>query len=416
MKISPRVCLTKQQEVQACVCLKTGIVSALVVPQVPKGSKGEAFVFEYIHPLSYWSNAQGMVKAGRAYLAQLEPQMLAGLILTTFGHYSLLDRYELSAVEANEILCTASKDSLTELLVLAGLLTEKNSEYTPALTLEWKDLRYAQTIDAQLLEYIKTLRSEFIAIPQADATSQRIKILNASVGQGRTFKNGVQYLSKKQVMASFEKEFEVTFKAAKLEIKGLILDLYANTSRIPGLTLKLIDFLQALTAGRNLVAMSNEIRIKLQEKLNALSCPETSRIAELLKACYNPYDIFAKADEGLDRASDAFTKPQAPRSLKEILEAKKLAANPALSKGHADSEAGEEIVTPRSVGVTSHALSNTELNTESKAFSQEASDIEDEEVEDLLDLMPDGEAEDEDEELTDVYTKMTTGIYASKDF
>lgn len=375
MKINPKVCITKQQEVIACTCSKTGIVSALVIPQLPVDSKGHGFVFDYVHPISHWSNAQGMIKAGRNYISKLEPQVLAGLALVVFNHYSLLDKYELSAQEANAILCTASTDTLIDLLSLAALITDKNSAGTPALVLEWRDIKDQQTIDRQLASYIKTLKAEFISSVKEDNNDpmRRIKILNAHVGQGRSFKNGVTLLSAKQSMASFEREFEDTFRAAKKEIKDLI----AYMRKEGAVSIKLLDFLSALTAGRNLVAMSAEVRVQLCAKLHAIASTEADRIASLLQDCNNPYDIFAKADESLERASDSFLGKVKPKSLKEILEAKKLAAN-------------------------SLVLTTQE-----------------EEVEELLDYVPEEENEalsEEEDGLEDTYSRMTSGIYSSTEF
>ena len=405
MKINPRVCLTKQQDQVPCICLKTGIASSLIVPQLPKGAKGEAFVFEYIHPLSYWSNAQGMIKAGRSYIEKLEASVLAGLVLTTYEHYGLLDRYELGAVEANAILCTASNDSLIELLCLAGLFTEKNTESAPALVLEWKDIKYFPTLDAQLLEYIKTLRAEFISPIQEDASQRRIQVLNASVGQGKTFKNGVTLLSNKASLASYEKDFELQFKAAKKECKELSLKLgeLASNYGLEPLSAKLQSFITSILAGRNLVALSKELRNKVCDRLKEHGSVEAFRMATLIASCDNPYDIFAKVEEGLDRASDAFEKPVKPKSLKEILEAKKALLHP---------------VAPEAMPRGGKALDASKLtnpdNTEASISA------EDEEAEDLLDFMPDGEAEEglteEEDGLTDSYTAMTTDIYASKDF
>lgn len=311
MKITPKICLTKQQEVIAVSCSKTGINSALVMPNIP------GMVFEYIHPLAYWANVQGVLKQGRKYLEKLEPQIQAGLVISAYQHFNLLDLYTLTAQEANAVLCTASQDTLVDALVLASHFTAQKAVGTPILSMEWKDIKNWQTIDQTLSAYIKRIKPDFIRpeLSPEEARQQRIQVLNIEA-RDRKLPHGVIEL-RKPTLSDCEREWEAQFKLNKKAIKALLPKLAGIISE------SFYEFLNKIVKDRNLVAMSQDLRAKVCTKLNTTASPVAEEIARLIEACLNPYDIFAHVSEDLERASDSFNRPARKRSIAEILADKK---------------------------------------------------------------------------------------------
>lgn len=309
MKIDPKLCLTKQQKIVACSCKVTGINSALIVPAIA----GQ--VFEYVHPLSYYSNCSGMIKQGAKYLAELDQQILAGLFISSYQHYELLDLLELSAQEANAILCTASKASLVEALELVPYFTHQNVVASPIFSMYWKGLEAQPDINEALTGYIRRLAKDFKTPQTLEERKQgMITVLNKEAIE-RRLHGGYTAISS-SMLSDSEKDFEDSFKEWKKEAKRLISALANNST----LSSEFIAFLKTVNKDRNMITMSQSLREKVAQKLQDKQHPDAIKLAKIILDCSNPYDMDI-SDAPL--ADVPMEQPKRITSLREILAAKR---------------------------------------------------------------------------------------------
>lgn len=277
MKINPCLCLTKQQKIVACTCKVTGINSALIVPAIA------GYAFEYQHPLSYFSNCQGMIKQGGKYLAQLDQQVLAGLFISSYQHYDLLDLLELTAQEANAILCTASQSSLIEALELVPLFTQQNVVASPIFAMYWKGLQPQHDVNAELTHFVRRLAKDF-KTPQASAEERKqmqITVLNKAAIDRRLNGGFIALSSAKHTMSDLERDFEEDFKEWKKEAKRLITALSQNSTLSPDF----IKFLKSVNTDRNMITMPNHLRIRVAQKLTEKQHPDAIKLAKIITDC-----------------------------------------------------------------------------------------------------------------------------------
>lgn len=312
MKINPCLCLTKQQKIVACTCSVTGINSALIVPAIA------GYAFEYVHPLSYFSNCIGMVKQGSKYLAQLDQQILAGLFISCYQHYDLLDLLELTAQEANAILCTASTSSLIEALELVPLFTNQNVKASPIFAMYWKGLQDQHDVNQELTNYIRRLAQDF-KTPKATAEERKqmmITVLNKDAIDRRINGGYLALSSSKVHLSDSEKDFEESFKEWKKEVKRLITSM-ANASIV---SVEFIGFLKTINKDRNMITMSSSLRERVAKKLEDNGHPDAKKLAAILLECQNPYDLEI---EEAPLPTEVPSTQRKIKSLREILADKK---------------------------------------------------------------------------------------------
>lgn len=305
MKINPQLCLTKQQKIVACTCKVTGINSALIMPAIA------GYAFEYVHPLSYFSNCQGMIKQGAEYLKQLDQQVLAGLFISAYQHFNLIDLLELTVQEANAILCTASQASLIEALELVPLFTQKNVVASPIFALYWKGLQPQTDANAELTHFVRRLAKDF-KTPSATAEERKqmqITVLNKTAIERRMKGGFVALSSTKYVQSDAERDFEEDFKGWKKEAKRLIAALAATGI----LSDKFISFLKSINEARNMVTMSKTLRVQVADKLVDAKHPDAIKLAKILLDC--------ELEDQQDLPAVSITKQEKPaiRSLRDIL-------------------------------------------------------------------------------------------------
>lgn len=379
MKIRAKLCLTKQPAIVAISCPKTGINSAIALPEIP------GKVLEVIHPLAYWSNVKGILAEGTTYFRKLDSNVLAGLVLCTYEHFSLLDKYELTAQEANSILMTASDDTLIDALAIARQFTEKNTVGIAALSLEWKEIKDRDSIDRQIAEYVKGLKAEFF-VSEEQKKQDRITVHNQQV-VNRRLSSGVIALEK-PTLSDCEKEWEEGFKANRKEAKSLVEALKLEGIQPPHLTNAFMEFLGKCLPGRLLVIMNQKTRADVCKRLRDSGRNTAAKLADVIEACHNPYDIFSRVDDSLDRASDAFYKAEKPKTIKEIL-AEKLRAKNSQVIAHTVEEV--------------EALFDAQAEGHHVTKPHQDQDLEDTEEEGL-------------EEVDQMMARTKDGIYGSEDF
>lgn len=319
LNIAPRLCLTKQHEVTALVDESNGIVCAIAMPSISEEVRS---VLTWQHPLSLWHNVKGLLQQPTSWFEKLDQNILAGLFITTYNHYSLLEPYQLSGAELNAILQTASKESIIALLQLAAHFTSKNTLGVGCLVLDWQDVSQRANLTSTLVAYYKRIRPYFIRLDNSevqDNTAQRIKRLDMLAREGRQLAGGT-YLSGKQTLSSMEKEFDAKLKANKKELKTLLLVAKdsKDASGAPHLTAKQLSTLQTIGTGRNLVTLNDELKAKIKAKLSALSLEWATQIVKIIDDSHNPYDR-ALVEQGLERASESFSPAMQFKTIAELL-------------------------------------------------------------------------------------------------
>lgn len=300
MKIEKTVRIAERNDLMPVVCRETGINSALMVPRIPHSIRG-GFVFDYVHPLAYWSNAEGMVRAGRAYLESVKNNnVLSGLVLMSYKRLELIDQGLLSSTEANAVLSTAHENVLIDLLVLVARLTDKNTTGCSQLMLEYKDIKDLKDMTGALTSYCKTIQDQVFG-DSDDEVQDRIKILNQELRAERRVAGGsAVYVSARDTAKRLEQEHAVNVRNAKQLIKDNTIVLHAEGLLGP----KLHEFLsKTLLSGDNVSILGSETKNKLVLKLEALAHPSAALIVKALQDAADPRNIFGRTtEEALDRA------------------------------------------------------------------------------------------------------------------
>lgn len=292
MKVKAKVMIDANSlETMALVCERSGIKSRVDVQAI------EGFALTWQHPLSLWHNAKGFAKQPTSYLEGLNNNTLAGLFITIYDHFSLLEPYQLNGVELNSIIETASKESLIPLIQLSSFMTEKNTLGVGCLVVEWQDIKQDQTADKVLKQYYKRIKPYFIRQDNKEVQDNVARNARATLlaREGRALAGGT-YISGKKTLSDMEKDFELKLKAHKKELKIL-----ADSSCFNN---KQREILKALAVKRNLVDMDKAKRDGMIAKLEAMQTDAATQVAKILAETYNPYDAVVSVAEELERIGD----------------------------------------------------------------------------------------------------------------
>ena len=330
LNITPALCLTKHADLVSLVDESNGIVCAVAMPQL----EGVRSTLTWQHPLSLWHNAKGLIAQPHSWLAKQEKNILAGLLITTYKHYGLLEEHQLSGVELNAILSTAEKDSIIKLLMLATRFNPRNVLGVGNLVIDWHDVSQQASMDKALQAYYNRIRPYFIRLDTDTDTAARIKALDMRAREGRQLAGG-QCLSGKQTLSNMEKEFDSKLQSYKRELKALIATAreqkQADGSTV--LTAKQVETLLALSKHRNLVTMSDSLRANIKTKLAAMPYDWAQQIGKILEGSVNPYDR-ALVESGLERASEAFAPAMRFATVAEMLAYRRSLAPTACEASH----------------------------------------------------------------------------------
>lgn len=360
LEINPQKAIEcRESTKQTVVCQKTGICFAISIPQLPslgsyknKASDSnrdsnrdkedkKAFswhmpILEFSSPFSYWSNVKAVLQAPREYLLEADKKLIAGVFIAALDHYDLLESGLLQATELNAIFCLAESHTLINLMGWLGKLTDKKAMDLPRLLVDWQDVRAngAKAVEKLLSNYTMRLKPHF---NEQEKEEQRIQAIRASQTQaayerilsrqGRTLAGG-QLLSGKQTLAHHEKEFEARLQQNKKRLK-VIAGILAGQERVNS---RMSDMLATLAMGRSLVILASDMRQKLISRLKQYETEgskEAGEAAQILADSHNPYDVLCLAEAELDSVSEILKeeqKAQRPKTIAEILAAKKAAA------------------------------------------------------------------------------------------
>jgi hypothetical protein len=317
LKVSSKISTTGKTDILNSVCSNTGIVMGLVVPSIP------GVVLEYTSPLSYFSNVSGLIKQGEKYLSQLETQILAGLWITTYKHYDLIDIAKQNSSMLNAMIRTAGKQILIDSLLLSSFLDVRKANRCPKFSLSYETHKeHSTSFGPALREYTKIINDilfpEYAIQPVKEYETVPVYAISNTSNSKKRRPLGP---------SDIEREIESDIAANKRDIAANkreakeLLSIVADNMMIP---VPFISLLKTAFTGKNLVSMTDDLRNKMAAKLRTYAHKETERLAKLLEDSKDPYAD--SVDEALDRASDhldSIAKPARLPTLSEILAAKK---------------------------------------------------------------------------------------------
>lgn len=269
-------------------CPITGITFTISEPAIP------GYIFNHLHPLASFEEASKVIHQNLKALKSLDQQILAGLVISIYKHWSLLDTKKLSGLEANLILRGAGHEILLECLNLSKSFTPIILRFAPSYSLDWQTHQDSQSIAESLQAYLTILRN--IVYPPIHSKAE------------------INTLPRKleAIISKKAEDFETQFKAIKKEANQIISD-----TLLPP---KLQAVLRQVFAKRNLLLINDEQRDLLAGKCRAIGL---TKLATFITETFDPMaDVFDSVDSALEKASDSFS--QVPKkSLAEILAAKK---------------------------------------------------------------------------------------------
>jgi hypothetical protein len=334
--------LPRHTDTMECVCSYTGIVISLEVPRI------EGYAFTYQNPLSIYANVKGMIQQGISYLHKLDVQVLAGMYITAYRHYDLLEAYspkaKISSAAMNAMLRTAGKDILVEALDFVNLINSKNCSILPAMSLDYQAHKNAMNMAPAIKEYIKLLRG--ILFPEAIPSKDKALLATVSEENMRITErndNGIVerrgsgsikvYTGKNRrtsTLSEEEQEFEDLFKRNKKQAKLLLHEIEEQMMFSP----KFIGALRHIISNRNLIMMSHSFRTQFIEKLEEKPCSVTEEMIKIIRDSENKKDIFGDIDDVAESSAETkeaiestVSKPMsALERFKAIKEAKRLEA------------------------------------------------------------------------------------------
>lgn len=270
-------------------CPITGITFTISEPSIP------GYTFNHLHPLASFEEASKAITLSTS-LKNLDQQVLAGLVISIYRHWSLLDTKKLSGLEANLILRSAGPVLLLECLNLSKSFSSIILRFAPSYSLDWQTHQDSQSIAESLQTYLTILRN--IVYPPIHTKAE----INTIPKKLETILSNKYHL-----------DFETQFKAIKKEANQILSD-----TLLPP---KLQAVLKQVFAKRNLLLINDEQRDLLAGKCRALGL---TKLATFITETFDPMaDVFDSPESALERASDSFS--QIPKkSLAEILAAKKV--------------------------------------------------------------------------------------------
>lgn len=269
-------------------CPITGITFIISEPAIP------GHTFNHLHPLASFDEASKVIDQKSILLKSLDQQVIAGLVISIYKHWSLLDTKKLSGLEANLILRGAGPELLLECLNLSKSFSTIILRFAPSYSLDWQTHQDSQSIAESLQAYLTILRN--IVHPPIHSKAE------------------INTLPRKleAIISKKAEDFETQFKAIKKEANQIISD-----TLLPP---KLQAVLRQVFAKRNLLLINDEQRDLLAGKCRAIGL---TKLATFITETFDPMaDVFDSPESALERASDSFS--QVPKkSLAEILAAKK---------------------------------------------------------------------------------------------
>lgn len=316
-----------------CICPQTGILAHIAIPSIKE------IVFSYSHPLADISNCKMLIKAGHKQLIAMERSVLAGMVLTCFKHYGLVE-VRGSAIEANRILCLIPPYELSIALHLVEFLNHTKASVLPKFSLEWAT--YAESnmdsFRANFKQWTKLLSAELVDISELEemiiqSTARGIavyevhnRLLNSqlSLAQVQNAQAKQERLRQRTIEQS-QKEAEAEFRRSKARAKVLVSTML-ESKQVEG---KLAAFLITLCQADNLKALDDSTRDKVIARVQTLQSQEAKELVFILQATANPFDLFdTTLDAGASEMAESLEALKPKKTIAEILAEKQAARLP----------------------------------------------------------------------------------------
>jgi len=269
------------QNSTAITCPITGITLTVSFPNC-------GIDFTYQNPLSSYKNIKKIASLPPAKLHSLPKNILAGVLLGVLSHANLLEKFETSSTEANiffqqipsSLLCNAIK-------LFSQEFSSSFLEVLPHFSLSSIHENTAVSTAEDMLKNYCTICREFInPIP-----NNKVNIIIPS------------HSKETKPTAYFTPEIR---KEAKECIKEMEKDILMYP--------KLHSILKLLVTKENLITVSDEMRQKVLDRIEAFQTPASIRFTEILTRCgKNSKNI------DMDRLSDTFEIVTTRKTLSEIL-------------------------------------------------------------------------------------------------
>jgi hypothetical protein len=310
------------------VCPSTGILAHISLPAIKE------VVFTYSHPLASLDNCLKLIHVGQRQLAAMDTSILAGMILTCYRHYGLLELRG-TALEANRLLQTIPSWELAKALHLVAFINHTKASVLPHFSLDWATHKddHVHGFASHFNSWLNLLQEELLEVSELETMMMESVSSGIPVYEihGRVLTNQLnlaraanQRMKEKRLqerlMSQTLKEAESEFKKQKSRFKELVAAL-APREVLP---LKLMQFLQTLSGGDNLKALPDGTRDKLISRLTEYQLDEARELIRILQATSNPFDLFdTHLDAPAAEMEEKMQELQKPRTLAEILAAKK---------------------------------------------------------------------------------------------
>lgn len=295
MKKSISSLLSLTQETFA-VCDVTGIPIAVSFPN-------HGIDFAYKSPFVKYNNILKVTALAPSQIRALPKVILAGITLSVLSHHNLLNRHEISAVEANVYFQLVPSHTLLGCIkFFTSPISQGMLEILPKISIDsMKDKVQYSTKENVIENYVKACREIINPTP-----SQSVSITTTSV---------IDFKPK-----------SITVKALTPELRREAKEVLSHLSTDFLMSPKLLSILKIVVQKENLITLGDEMRAKIISRLEPMETSYSNRMIQILTLCQKPtsHAEVEKKDvaDNIGRLSDAFEIVTKRKSLAEILASK----------------------------------------------------------------------------------------------
>lgn len=291
--------LLKLQNSTFIVCEVTGIPLSISFPNC-------GIDFNYKSPFTKYNNILKVATLSPEKIRALPKVTLAGITLAILSHHNLLNRYDVSAVEANVYFQLLPSHLLISVIkFFTASISSSTIEILPHFSLDSiQDKAEFSTRENLLENYIKACREIINPTP-----SNQVNIISSSPISG----------------SSTWKKVEI--KSLTPELRKEAKDILSELNKDFLMSPKLSSILKIVVQKDNLITLGDEMRAKIISRLEPMETSASKRMISILLSCQknaNHAEIIKKniIEEDMSRLSDTFDIVTKRKSLAEILKDK----------------------------------------------------------------------------------------------
>ena len=281
------------------ICEITGIPLSISFPNC-------GIDFNYKSPFTKYNNILKVAQLPPEKIRSLPKVTLAGITLAILSHHNLLNRHDVSAVEANVYFQLLPSHLLISVIkFFTSTISQSTIEILPHFSLDSIQDKVEFSTRENLLEnYIKACREIINPTP-----SNQVNIISTSLISGSS---------------SWKK---VEIKSLTPELRKEAKDILAELNKDFLMSPKLSSILKIVAQKDNLITLGDEMRAKIISRLEPMDTPASKRMISILLSCQknaNHAEQIKKnlIEEDMARLSDTFDIVTKRKSLAEILQSK----------------------------------------------------------------------------------------------